>query len=91
MTWSGLSQPSTGPINAEEDASYEEFENNLLNYYYSSAMGWVVSLRKTLLEEGKAKIQYTKTQLQKACVMKTRNITGCSIAMFVLEQVSHRI
>ena len=84
-----FSQPSTGPINAEEDAAYEEFENNLLNHYYSSTMGWVVGLRKTLIEEGKAKIQNTKLQLQKACVMKTRNITGCSIAMFVLEQVSH--
>lgn len=86
-----FSPPSTGPINAEEDAAYEEFENNLLNYYYTSAIGWIVGLRKLLLEEGKAKIQSTKQQLQKACVMKTRNITGCSIAIFVLEQVGHRI
>lgn len=85
-----FSQPSTGPINAEEDAAYEEFENNLLNHYYTSAIGWVVGLRKTLLEEGKAKILDIKLQLQKACVMKTRNITGCSIAIFVLQQVSQK-
>jgi len=47
-------------LNAEEDAVYEEFDNNLLNHYNTSAMGWVVGLRKALLEEGKAKIQNTK-------------------------------
>lgn len=82
-----FSLPSTGPVNAEEDAAYEEFENNLLSHYYTSVMGWVVGLRKALIE-GKATIQNTKLQFQKVCVMRTRNITSCSIAMFFLEQVS---
>ena len=86
-----FSPPSIGPSNAEEDAAHEEFENNLFNNYYSSAIGWIVGLRKVLLNEGREKIQNAKLQLQNACVMKARNITGCSIEIFVLEQVSHRI
>lgn len=83
-----FSLPSTGPVSTEEDQAYEEFEKNLLNHYYTSVMGWVVSLRKILIEKGKSEIQQTKLQLQEVFGMKIRNATGWAIALFFLQQVS---
>ena len=82
-----FSLPSTGPINTEEDEAYEQFEKNLLNHFYTSTSGWIVSLRNVLLKEGKNDIQQKKLQLQESG-MKIRNATGWAVALFFLEKVS---
>lgn len=57
-----FNKPSTGPATAEEDAAYEEFEGKLRERYFTSAIGWIVSLGQKLLDEGKNEIQDAKAE-----------------------------
>jgi len=52
----------------------------------SSAVGWVVALRNTLLKEGREYIQEARAVLQ-GNAAKTRNALGWAIALFFLNQV----
>ena len=61
-----FSLPSIGPVNAIEEEMYETFECNLLKNYYSSVVGWIVSLRGVFLKEGKEYIKMTKAELHNA-------------------------
>ena len=44
--------PSVGPTNAEEDDLYEHLENSVQTKEFSSCVGWVVSMEKSLKENG---------------------------------------
>ena len=86
-----FNKPSTGPVTAEEDAAYEEFEDKLHQNYFTSAIGWIVSLRQKLLDEGRDEIQDVKFEFQNDTSQNTRNITGWSILFFFLKQVCRSI
>ena len=86
-----FNSPSTGPTTAEEDAGYEGFESNLHTNYFTSVIGWIVSLGKKLDEIGKEEIQKTKQDLVNATTQKTRNAIGWSVLLFFLNQVRNRL
>ena len=57
-----FSQPSIGPVSKTETKAFEEFETKLINHYYASVIGWMVSLQKDLVGS-KQKIQETREEL----------------------------
>jgi len=80
-----FNSPSTGPSTEEEEAGYECFENSLRRNFFSSVIGWIVSLGQKLIQS-KDEIQTTKLELADGGG-KTRNITGWSILLFFLKKV----
>ena len=82
-----FTKPSTGPVTAVEDAAYKDFEDKLHHLYFTSAVGWIVSLQQKLLDEGRDEIQDAKAEFQNETSHNSRSITGWSILFFFLKQV----
>lgn len=80
--------PSTGPTSLEEFEAFEVFEEALMDHYYSSAVGWLVSLHTVLLGEGKCFIHDMKQELRDAFGLKIRNTVGWALCLFFAKQVS---
>ena len=55
---------------------FEEFETNFMHHHYASIIGWIVSLQKALVLNGKGKIHSTREELLSESTMKIRNMTG---------------
>lgn len=86
-----FTKPSTGPVTAAEDAAYEDFEDKMYHFYFTSAVGWIVSLWQKLLDEGRDEIQDAKAEFQNETSHNSRSITGWSILFFFLKQMRRSI
>ena len=58
-----------------------------MHHHYASVIGWIVSLQKALVLNGKGKIHSTREELLSESTMKIRNMTGWALVLFFLEQV----
>ena len=85
-----FSLPSTGPTTSEEFLAFDEFKSGMKEGKYTSAIGWVVGLRKIFLLEGKNYVQSKQQEIRSRVKTYTicRNTTGWASTLFFLEKVS---
>ena len=57
-------RPKVGPKTTEERKKRQELETNMLKGYFSSALGWIVSLANALEGEGQKEIEAILQQIQ---------------------------
>ena len=82
-----FSLPITGPTTPEDVCAYEDFQQRLVSKKFSSALGWIVQLRRVFEEKGKEYVQSVQVELREACGMSVRNTTGWASCLFFLNEV----
>ena len=85
-----FSLPLTGPTTSEEFLAFDEFKSGMKEGKYTSAIGWVVGLRKIFILEGKNYVQSKQQEIRSRVKTYTicRNTTGWASTLFFLEKVS---
>ena len=53
-----------------------------MHHHYASVIGWIVSLQKALVLNGKGKIHSNREELLSESTMKIRNMTGWALVLF---------
>ena len=78
--------PSVGPDNTIEDQQFEELEHALGSMQYSSCIGWIVSLAKSLKTQG---VLQEKEKFRDC--FTSRQAANLSILLFFLKEVSNHV
>ena len=82
-----FSLPATGPTNEEEFEAFDKFKSALEDGTFSSAIGWLVSLRQEFLKTGKKYVKEKQAILRQELGNKIRNSNGWAACLFFLKQV----